>query len=373
MNVPPSPQPRPGPRQFPEAPRLLPAQKKFEWWYWGVITSLVALLMWGLVTSQWRILFEGPWIAGLGTVVMALIVIRKYAKSRIARRFLNPHQGFLCPSCHYPMRGLPNVGHCPECGIEYSRARIVELWERTYGITGRFPRSEVLRSPTACMPPDPGLGLPPWTKGSLNAAAEKIESIARKNGHSAPRYAAYALDVAQAGIQLGRPVPPELFAFLSRIDPAMWSRFVGVTPAPVAASDGNDPIASFAGESMVDVIAIRSPAELRVVETPAVDPRKPLWSVAFADACNGMVVVYAAPDDRPNGQVLAVVPGTAKHLWLADSLAQWLSRLAACEGADPALSPRGIDGIPAALREMYTAEFQQRNPIQTTLTAESTA
>lgn len=353
--------PHAGERAFPQTPRLPPAQKKFEWWYWGVIGVLAAFLMWGLITSQWRILFDAPWIAGVGTVAMALIVVRKYAKSRIARHFLNPHLGFICPSCHYPMRGLPNVGHCPECGIEYSRARVVELWERTYGIAGRFPRSEVPRSSTPNVPQDTGPKPTPWAKGSLNAAVEKIESIARSNGHSAPRYAAYALDVAQASIHLGKPVPPELFAFLSWVDPEMWSRFVCVTPAASPTPDRQDAVTAFAGAAMVDMIGIRSPSELRVVDLPADDPSDSAWSVAFADAYNGATVVYSLGGNRPNGRVLAVVPGSTKPLWLADSLAQWLTRLAACNGVDPALSPKGVDGIPESLRSAYTTEFQERN------------
>ena len=40
----------------------------------------------------------------------------------------------MCPYCHYPIGDLPEKGWCPECGTIYSRAGVVKLWRKTFGI-----------------------------------------------------------------------------------------------------------------------------------------------------------------------------------------------------------------------------------------------
>ena len=40
-----------------------------------------------------------------------------------------PDWGIECPTCHYPLVGLPSH-RCPECGTEFDMAEVVKPWHR---------------------------------------------------------------------------------------------------------------------------------------------------------------------------------------------------------------------------------------------------
>lgn len=77
-------------------------------------------------------------LMGVGPVV----TIRLLSRIRTSvDALLEPHQGFVCPRCHYPLTGCPDEDQCPECGTLYTRAEVIDLWTRTFNLKHDWPRS----------------------------------------------------------------------------------------------------------------------------------------------------------------------------------------------------------------------------------------
>lgn len=51
---------------------------------------------------------------------------------RHIRKLIDPHHGFVCLRCHYPLTSLPDDGQCPECGTLYTRQNTVHAWKHAY-------------------------------------------------------------------------------------------------------------------------------------------------------------------------------------------------------------------------------------------------
>ncbi|MBN1489201.1 MAG: hypothetical protein JXA69_04730 [Phycisphaerae bacterium] len=51
----------------------------------------------------------------------------------VARRRVARFDFEVCLYCHYPLRGLPPDGRCPECGQPYVKNDVVNEWKRLPG------------------------------------------------------------------------------------------------------------------------------------------------------------------------------------------------------------------------------------------------
>ncbi len=71
---------------------------------------------------------------------------------RRAKAFIRRHEGFICPSCHYPLGTLPDEGQCPECATLYTRAQVVDMWKWSYKLKDRFPTRALEQSSKGTKP-----------------------------------------------------------------------------------------------------------------------------------------------------------------------------------------------------------------------------
>jgi hypothetical protein len=385
---------------LPQRPKPPRAERRLNLLFWPVVALLLAPLVVGLCVGDFRLFRSSTAIGGLGTMLFACGIIYRGARLRIARRFLRPHGAFVCPRCHYPLRRLPDAGVCPECGTGYTRAGVVALWEDRYRLGHIFPRA----APPPASDPSPAQGpavrqraVAPWSAALLDEAFEKVERVARTNGFAGARFPIYALEMDRAIAALGRPIPPDLYAFLAWLNPDLWSRLVGRDRAaspPAGRDDASG--ASFAAvlsESTTDAIRVHPPSSLRSARLEALAGdraavrafiealpslgRDSAWLdahlVEFADTPRGHTICCCV--DGPEfarGTIVAFGPASAAdvaspaplpdRIWLGGSLAQWLTRLALMGGIDPALAPDRLAEVPPLLAEPFLEETRGRNP-----------
>jgi hypothetical protein len=393
------------PRQLPRRPTRPRAERILNVVF-GIVVGAVLLLVIALLASgSLRIVFEGPWIAAMGTTAFTVILTYRFFRLRLIRAFLAPNAGFVCPRCHFSLKGLPDIGACPECGTEYSRNAVVALWESAYAIKSLFPRStaqaELDRDwaahVAAIADPAPSFRKCPWATWTFPDSLAKVEALARRRGHRAARFPMFAHDLDEAARRLGGPehrqLPADLFGFLAWFDPSLWGRFLHDDlprshPDPARAEES--PLGQWAeAASASHAIDIRSPGRLQTytleegareckplrvfIERRGATPQSAAWLqmrlIEFADVPSlrggGAIVCYCIdppPADLRPGAIVVFVPGAADRVWLADSLAQWLTRLAACDGIDAILFPALADRLPPDLRTFVEEDTRSRNP-----------
>lgn len=354
-------------------PKRPAPERAFNFAFWTLTSLFIAFFVWQLAIGGIRILFEAPWLVFFTTVFVAFAVLRRHFRRKLVRGFLRPHAGFVCPRCLYPLRKLPDVGVCPECGLTYNRAEVVAMWERAYELPGLFPRA----APAPVSPPTSAILRPtvPWARWSLHGAFSDIESCARRRGFNRNRIPSLVMELDSFNESLPRPLPPEMLGFLGWYDSALWSEFVRNSN-----SHESSPNDWFGAPSLP--IVIRALAHLRIGTaaelshaSPAIaaflssasEDRRLGWSqtqfIEFADSSEGPPVIYCTdPPDLPRGCIITFLPGVVERIWLADSLGQWLTRLAACEGVEFAFHPEQSARLSEPTRTLYVHEFSQRNP-----------
>jgi hypothetical protein len=85
--------------------------------------------------------------------------------------------------------------------------------------------------------------------------------------------------------------------------------------------------------------------------------------VVFGDSGYFEPLVYLVDaTDSPAGAIVTFTQGDDDRMWLADTLAAWLARLAACDGVEYAFTPGAISNLKRSVRKQYVREFRERNP-----------
>ena len=93
-----------------------------------IILTPSAILIAAMIT---RFHFNGPApLVMVGMVIAAILSIVGYWVWKLGRmrKLIRTHGRFLCLNCHYPLTGLPEIGHCPECNYPYERAVNERRW-----------------------------------------------------------------------------------------------------------------------------------------------------------------------------------------------------------------------------------------------------
>jgi hypothetical protein len=91
--------------------------------------SLWAMALLGVPTASVFIWIgpDGAWFWALLGAAFLPQLWHAGAWVRLRHRLVS--SGFtLCPGCAYDQSGLPDRGHCPECGREYTHRVNVDLW-----------------------------------------------------------------------------------------------------------------------------------------------------------------------------------------------------------------------------------------------------
>ena len=72
-------------------------------------------------------------LLAIGTLVLIYGIVR----SRPSRHFVESYDYQVCPSCNYPLKGLPIKHTCPECGKAYDLNDVQRTWAARFR---GFPR-----------------------------------------------------------------------------------------------------------------------------------------------------------------------------------------------------------------------------------------
>ena len=114
-----------------------------------IVVLVLSWIIWFLLGHRSSI---GSFVAiGAGGNLILAIGVAPLVRRR-ARAFIRLHEGFICPTCHYPLGALPDEGQCPECATLYTRVQVVEMWKWTYKMKDRFPISGTHKSSTTTEP-----------------------------------------------------------------------------------------------------------------------------------------------------------------------------------------------------------------------------
>jgi len=228
----------------------------------------------------------------------------------------------------------------------------------------------------------------PWASAELAASLELVESTARRHGYVAPRCSsAMPSQIDELERRLCFALPVDLRTFLLWHDPDLWSHFVN--PGRSLVSDGN--IMTTQGEMItpdhpqdrsMDIPRIEGPEDISggqlVRDVFGVYAnfflsnmnelgRSTQWQnthlVAFGSSGYFEPVIYCVDQtESPAGAIVSFTEDTEDRMWLADSLASWLARLAACDGQEYAFAPGSWKDLPDPTRSLYVREFRSHNP-----------
>lgn len=389
------PDPHTGKLPLPKRPRR-PASE-VQLWRIGlvILVPILGIFFWSFSSG---LISVGFVLSNLVVLALAIAIvagiIESVSRNRV-RELLDQHDGMVCPLCHFSLHGLPAAGTCPECSVVYTRPRVIDIWERAYRLVGRYEKLLPAPPPAAVdLTGNPVKKEAPWSSWSLIAALQQIESVGRRHGFSGAKLQTFYQDFQSLNESQTRSLPTDLFHLLGWIDCDMWAEFVK-TNCLEGETVGGDNVASFdvlweEGETDAGVnsparlpITLVGPTELRAEKLSSLSEKCPHaqafsknlerlersddWNVAqfveFASTRDGArLYIVTGATDLHRGGVIAFLPETTDRVWLADSLSQWLIRLADCDGMEPGLFPHTIEKLPIDLRTFWESEFRKHNP-----------
>lgn len=365
----------------------------------GLLVVWLSLwVIWIATGNSRRSISLALFLAALGSVLWFVLYLSRRAFA--ARRAVKPHLGFVCSQCYYPLTGLPHASNCPECSTPYVRRDLLEQWER-YGVGIRLVRqwmfapdqSELVQinSTTDHFAKVPNNPIVPWRNVSLATAITQIECAARRKGFSGLRVSSFRTGPADDFDHIPRPLPTTLDAFLGSFDASLWATFVGNAPRSLHDNITQDSDwFQTAGASPLPAITIYSygglfmwtladAAELDPLIDEALSglaghPAELAWRgtrlLFFGNTASGWPLALAIePPAIPSASVVTFLPGHRAPVHLADSLPEWLARLAACGGSEPVFDPEALKGIDPSLAAIIAAEHRERNPGSTLLSS----
>ena len=93
-----------------------------------IVFMPTAIIISAVLTNK----LSGPFpLVMVGLTFAAILTIVGYFLWRVhqVRKLIRAHGRFLCLNCHYPLTGLPDTGHCPECEYPYERSTNERRWK----------------------------------------------------------------------------------------------------------------------------------------------------------------------------------------------------------------------------------------------------
>lgn len=101
-----------------------------------MVAPLIVLLYTGTAVSLIFLLQGVGWILFIA-VNISWVIAGNRLRMRLARQRFQ-----VCLDCAYSLRGLPERGHCPECGIEYEMSKVTNVWRGYIWTKSRQQRSK---------------------------------------------------------------------------------------------------------------------------------------------------------------------------------------------------------------------------------------
>lgn len=348
-------------RALPARPKPPASLRVFVIIYWLCVAAIAAMVIKEIVFTRGMVFIDMFWIGSRCIFALALFLAWHAVRKLLARRFLASNAGFVCPGCHYPMRGLSNVGACPECGISYTRAEVLATWENAYKLGTRYPREAQVSQPRVHQPiatTPMETPTPPWTRASLRSAIDQVTTVAKSKGFDRSPYGAYSLDIDQNIWRVQRVIPTDLHAFYMWLDVDLWNAFVSARTGETTETRDTiiiRPPSLFRTRTPKGEL-IPEPPEPTAESAPIVPSRDPVL-VEFADTASGSTLAYCLGTDVPPHGAICVVGGSwAEPVVLAASLAAWLSKMAICDGVDPLVNADGVEFAKDEWREALKQE-----------------
>lgn len=236
------------------------------------------------------------------------------------------------------------------------------------------------------MPPD---ARTPWHDAiDLNRSWQRVMDVARDHGHRAPWRPSFSEnEIAAREAQLGTRFPGELRTYLKLYDRGAWSWFVNpeqdrigdvrkivdINGKRITGDHPQNVMDDWCGiDSLDEVVPVtfgtaqdiaRSTYEAAVRDGFFAPSLLTSRAIRFDGTHFGENMYFVVgPCQWSEGTLCVSIGDDPGLVWIADSIAHWLARLAAMDGFEPAAFPGGIGDVPKPLRLAYAREFNDRNP-----------
>lgn len=238
---------------------------------------------------------------------------------------------------------------------------------------------------------DPAEATPPWSSiRTVEQAWALIGQTLASRGCTRSHIPSYSQShIAAAEKRVGSSFPPSFREFLGTHDEDRWADLLNPDQFRIGEVwnlldtkgnkiEGDHPSNRLAVEPLIwspDHVGVTHPthAEASVhlgVFVEYLDDKRTrpsAWRTTellkFAGAQDGMTFHYAlSPPEFMPGAVLLSIDDDPGLVWVADSIPQWLARIACCGGVEYALYPGAIHELEEPMRTWVVSAFRLHNP-----------